>query len=76
MRQATPSTLEDNTISIQFKTRAALETGTTLSISGLVGSLTPSGPINITGNASAVFGGVGEAWASGEWRQVQLHPEP
>lgn len=49
VRQATPSTRGDNVISVKFQTRAALEVGTVLSIAGLVGSLTPSGTINITG---------------------------
>ena len=54
--QSTPSANASNTISFMFSTRASLVRNTALTIFGLTGSSTRETLLNLTGNATAVFG--------------------
>jgi len=57
--QSTPSANASNTLSFMFSTRASLVPTTTVSIFGLTGSATRESVLDLTGNATNVFGAIG-----------------
>ena len=61
--QSTPSAYANNTISVTIRTRAALLTGTRITVSGLIGSVTDDSILDLSGNSTALLG------RSGVWKR-------